>query len=320
MLSILAVTAPFFALVAAGYAAGRLHLLPESAIPGLNVFVQCFALPAMLLRLAMATPISQLLDPAVLLCWLGAAALVVGLVLAVSWRRAGLKNAAFGALVATFPNSGFMGVPLLVGLLGPQAAGPTIAVLLIDVFVTSSLCIALAQAGDAAGHGTRRALALALRGAFGNPLPWATALGALFSVAGLGLPGPVDALVRMLADAATPVALFTVGAVLWRAGQRAGHGTRWGGVAAITAVKLFVHPALVAALALGLIVLGVPLSPEQALVLTLAAALPSASNVPLLAERYRADAGPVARVVMVSTALAFFSFSALVAWMGVQPG
>ncbi|MBZ8144124.1 transporter, partial [Rubrivivax gelatinosus] len=121
------------------------------------------------------------------------------------------------------------------------------------------------------------------------------------------------------ADAATPVALFTVGAVLWRAGQRAGHGTRWGGVAAITAVKLVVHPALVAALALGLIVLGVPLSPEQAMVLTLAAALPSASNVPLLAERYRADAGPVARVVMLSTALAFFSFSALVAWMGVRP-
>lgn len=316
MWSILAVTAPFFALVAAGYAAGRLRLLPESAIPGLNVFVQCFALPAMLLRLAMATPISQLLDPAVLLCWLGAAALVVGAVLAAIWRRAGLKDAAFGALVATFPNSGFMGVPLLVALLGPQAAGPTIAVLLIDVFVTSSLCIALAQAGDAAGHGTRRALALALRGAVGNPLPWATALGAVFSVAGIGLPGPVDTVVRLLADAATPVALFTVGAVLWRAGQRAGHGTRWGDVAAITGVKLFVHPALVAGLGLVLVAVGVPLTPAQLTVLTLAAALPSASNVPLLAERYRADAGRIARIVMLSTALAFVSFSALVGWLG----
>jgi predicted permease len=32
-------------------------------------------------------------------------------------------DAAFGALVAAFPNSGFMGVPLLVALLGPAAAG-----------------------------------------------------------------------------------------------------------------------------------------------------------------------------------------------------
>ena len=34
-----------------------------------------------------------------------------------------MKNAAFGALVAAFPNTGFMGVPLLVALLGERAAG-----------------------------------------------------------------------------------------------------------------------------------------------------------------------------------------------------
>jgi predicted permease len=45
----------------------------------------------------------------------------------------------------------------------------------------------------------------------------------------------------------------------------------------------------------------------------LAAALPSASNVSLLAERYDADDGRIARVIMASTVLAFATFS-LPAW------
>ena len=239
-----------------------------------------------------------------------------------------VKDAAFGALVAAFPNTGFMGVPLLVALLGPAAAGPVICSMLADLFVTSSLCIALAQAST--GHGAaeegqaaRAAVARALRGALSNPLPWAIALGALFSVAGFSLPGPVQAVVRMLGDAATPVALFTIGAVLWRASQHA-HGrphvrTHKRDYVPVALIKLFVHPLLVLLLALAARSLGAPLSSFQLTVLTLAAALPSASNVSLLAERYGADNGRVARIIMTSTVLAFATFP-LLAWLfGVQP-
>ena len=45
----------------------------------------------------------------------------------------------------------------------------------------------------------------------------------------------------------------------------------------------------------------------------LTAALPAAGNVSLLAERFGADNGRVARVILYSTAAAFFSFSAAVA-------
>jgi predicted permease len=49
------------------------------------------------------------------------------------------------------------------------------------------------------------------------------------------------------------------------------------------------------------------------MVLVLVAALPSASSVSVLAERYGADNGRVARIIMASTTLAFASFS-LIAW------
>ncbi len=123
----------------------------------------------------------------------------------------------------------------------------------------------------------------------------------------------------MLADAATPVALFTIGAVLWRSGRHAAHRTPLAAYLPVAVIKLFVHPLLVLALGAAARALGAPLSAFQLTVLTLAAALPSASNVSLLAERYGADNGRIARIIMSSTVGAFASFT-LLAWaFGVQP-
>jgi malonate transporter len=314
---ILSVTLPFFALVLMGYLAAQRRVLPESAIAGLNAFVLYFALPAMLFRFGMNTPIGQLLNPVVLIVSLIASLAIVAFTLAVTLSpRVQLKDAAFGALVAAFPNTGFMGVPLLTTLLGQAAAGPVICAMLTDLFVTTSLCIALAQAHEAkgAGAGARAALKKALTGALSNPLPWAIALGALCSVLGwrwLGSGGPVARIIDMLADAASPVALFTIGAVLWRAGQHAHTRTPPSLYLPVAAIKLIAHPLLVFVLAAAARQLGAPIGTFEAMVLTLAAALPSASNVSLLAERYGADNGRVARIILSSTAAAFVTFSLL---------
>ena len=315
MQTILAITLPFFALILCGYLAAWRGLLAEAAIPGLNGFVLFFALPCMLFRFGMNTPVLELLNPGVLGVYLAAALVIVSFTIAVTHgAKVQLKDAAFGALVAAFPNSGFIGVPLLVALLGQAAAGPVICTLLVDLFVTSSLCLALARADAGSADSVRQAAASALRSALSNPLPWAIAVGVLFSITGLHLPGPLDALVKMLGDAATPVALFTIGAVLWRAGRHAHSRTPAGLYLPVAAIKLLLHPALVFLLGAAAIALGAPLNKFQLRVLTLAAALPSASKVSLLAERYGADNGRVARIILASTAAAFVSFTGL-AWL-----
>ena len=320
MSTILAVTVPFFALVLAGYLAGRQHVLPESAIPGLNAYVLYFALPALLFRFGATTPLVQLFDPVVAGLYLVCALSMVGFTIAVSLdEQVGLKDASFGALVAAFPNTGFMGVPLLVALLGAAAAGPVIGTVLCDLFVTSSLCIALSQLQGSAVHGARTAALRALRGALVNPLPWAIALGALLGGLGSRLPGPIDTIVRMLADSAAPVALFTIGTVLWRAGQHAHTATPLRHYLPIALIKLLLHPLLVLLAGSAARRLGLPLSSFQLTVLVLAAALPSASSVSLLAERYQADNGRIARIILSSTALAFGSFSLLAWGLGVRP-
>ena len=326
MQAILAVTVPFFALVLAGWLAARQGVLPETAIPGLNAYVLYFALPCLLLRFGMGAPVLDLLNPGLLAVYLLCALLVVFFTIAVTLdAEVGLKDASFGALVAAFPNSGFMGVPLLTALLGPAAAGPVICIILADLFVTSSLCIALAQlqgsGGAAAGRqGAGQAALRAVRGALSNPLPWAIALGAGLSAAQWRLVGPVDTVVRMLADSASPVALFTIGAVLWRAGVHAHNHTPLKRVLPVVLIKLLLHPLLVLAIGSAARGLGLPITAFQLMVITLGAALPSASSVSMLTERYGADSGRIARIVMASTLLAFVSFTALAWVFEVQPG
>ena len=332
VLPVFLVTFPFFALIAAGYGAARARILPLDAIPGLNTFVLYFALPCMLLRFGAGTPIGQLLDGSVALVW-GACALAVvaGVVVFTRNARIGWNDAAFGALVAAFPNTGFMGVPLLVALLGPPAAGPMIIAIAFDMVVTSSLCIALSRldgAGGAGRHGATLAARKALRGIVVNPMPWSILLGVLLSAARWPLPGPIERTIAMLADAASPVALFTIGAVLARSALLAReHGASaavaeamgttarspatkapWSDVLPVVAVKLLAHPLLVWGLGLGAIALGLPLSHEALVVIVLVAALPSASNVSMLAERFGADNGRIARIILWTTAIAFFSF------------
>jgi malonate transporter and related proteins len=315
VLNILWVTFPFFALVLCGFVAASRGLLPLAAIPGLNGFVLFFALPCMLYRFGSTTPIAQLLDTSVfgvyLLCALVMVAFAVGMSLndRIRWNDASL-----GALVAAFPNTGFMGVPLLAALIGPSSVGPVIVMIIVDMVVTSSLCIALSRL-DGAGGGVSGALAAAskaLKGIAANPMPWAILLGGLASAVGFVLPGPLEKTAWLLADAASPVALFTIGAVLARAQMTVDHPTPLSDYVPVALMKLLLHPVLVGVVGASAMQLGVPLSPASLTVMVLVAALPSASNVSLLAERFGADNGRIARIILVSTAAAFVTFSAAV--------
>ena len=318
MLDVLRVTFPFFALVLCGYLAARLRFLPLEAIPGLNGFVLFFALPCMLFRFGANTPIAQLLDLTLFLSYLLCALVMVALSVAVSLNaRIRWKDASLGALVAAFPNTGFMGVPLLVALLGQAAAGPAIVTITVDMVITTSLCLALSEMDAADEHGAAVAARKALLGVLRNPLPWAIVLGGVFSWLNLELPLPVAKTVGLLGDAASPVALFTIGAVLARSqllDDAHPHGPlRARDYLPVAGIKLVVHPLLVFSVGSVVVWLGGRIDPFALLVVVLVAALPSASNVSVLAERVGADDGRIARIILVSTALAFLTFSAVVA-------
>ena len=202
---------------------------------------------------------------------------------------------------------------MLVAILGAQSAGTVIVTMAIDMVVTTSVCIALSRLELSGTEGVRGALGKALKGMCANPMPWAIVLGGVASAVGVTLPGPLDKTVAMLAAAASPVALFTIGAVLARSQMNVQERMAVRDYVPIALAKLLLHPLLMIGVAWLARALGVPLSPQALVVLILVAALPSASNVSLLTERYGADSGRIARIILVSTSLAFLSFSAIVA-------
>jgi malonate transporter len=128
---------------------------------------------------------------------------------------------------------------------------------------------------------------------------------------------PVAQTIGLLADSASPVALFTIGAVLARSQMLATsldlRPLPLRDYVPVAFLKLVIHPLLVLLVGAGAIRLGVPLDKFALTVMTLVAALPSASNVSLLSEKFGADTGRIARIILLTTAAAFLTFSGAVA-------
>ena len=95
--------------------------------------------------------------------------------------------------------------------------------------------------------------------------------------------------------------------------QKAAASGGFGDVPLVVLYKLVVHPALVLGIGTLAQAIGVPLDAFSLTVLVLVAALPSASSIPMLAERFGADAGRIAHIVLFATAASFVTFSAAVA-------
>jgi predicted permease len=201
---------------------------------------------------------------------------------------------------------------MLVALLGERAAAPVILAIVADLVVVGSAGLALAEAGGATRQGWKEDARDAVRRILVNPFIISMALGAAFSGFGWRMGTPLAEIVKLLADAAGPCALFAIGVSLVRPDAT----LRSPGLALPIAAKLLAHPAIVW---LVMHLLGV--DQYATTVAVLAAALPSAGWVFIFAIRYEADAGRVSATILLTTAFAFATFSALVWGLGItRPG
>ena len=241
---------------------------------------------------AAALDIQQLFDPRFVLAYVtGTAALWLLAAAIARSHGAAPAGAAMLAHAAVIGNTGFLGVPMLVVLLGPAAVGPVLMVLTIDMVVFSTLITLIVAAGrhGRAGFGT---LLPVLRGLIGNPMIVAMLAGLGWSALHLPLPPPAAEFLALLGGAATPGALFAIGASLALQPARLPRAAT-----ALSAAKLALHPAAVALAAWALAV-----EPTAAGVMVAAAALPVAGNVYILAHHFRLAEEQVSAAILVSTA------------------
>ncbi|MBD3763546.1 MAG: AEC family transporter [Rhodobacterales bacterium] len=304
MIAILLKTLPFFALIGLGWWAGRIRFFGPEATAALTKFVFFFALSAMLFRFAANLSLAEIWDTRFVAAYLTGSFAVYAVVLAVAaLRRSPAEPAVMEAHAAVSGNTGFLGVPLLVVLLGPQAAGPVLMVLAVDMIVFSSL-FTLAITGLRGGRVRLATLGTLGLGLIRNPMIVSIALGFAWSATGWPVPVPANDFLAILGAAATPGALFAIGASL--AGRSADRPQL---AAWISLAKLVLHPAAVAVAALGLFAV----DRAAAGVMIAAASLPVAGNCYILAAHYGVAPQRVSTAILISTAVSILTVTGVVA-------
>ncbi len=315
MLSTLPVVLPIFALVFAGWLARRIGVLGAAATTELNRFVVFLALPALLFDVTAHAHWAALWKPGYIGAFgLSSLAVFVFTVLVRCGTGRPLADAALDGLNAGYANVGFMGFPLALVALGPEALAPTTVAVILTVCAVFAVAIVLIETGlrqtdPADGPGGRRMpiwLAVS-RSLVRNPLLVAPALGALVPSLGLAVPAPVETFLKLLGGAASPCALVALG--LFLAQRRRSRGGQGRVAALLVGLKLAAHPLL--AYGLGRYVFDLP--PLLLHTAVLMAALPTGTGPFMLAEFYRREADLTATVVLVSTVLAVVTVSGYLA-------
>jgi predicted permease len=307
METIATVSLPIFALVFSGYGAKRLGLLNEASIAGLNGFVYYFALPALFVVKVSEAPVVRLFDWRLVAAYQGAGLGVFGVAMLCGRRLFGQRVAVLGlqGLAAAWGNVGYMGPPLVLAAFGNGATLPAATILAFDIMVPLSLAIAIIEGGLGGRHRWFEIVRTVAGGLARNPLMLAILAGAVLSAGGLALPAPAKAFGTLLGGAALPCALFALGASLVGRPIATGKGE----VALLVGLKLLAHPLAVWALVTHVFAL----QPLWAKVAVIEAALPTAANVFVLAQRYDVYADRASAIVFTSTLVSVATVSALLA-------
>ncbi|TYB88626.1 AEC family transporter [Oceaniovalibus sp. ACAM 378] len=312
MLAIFLKTLPFFAVIALGYLAGRARFFSAEATAYLTKFVFYFALSAMLFRFSANLSFWEVLDWSLMQAYLLASVAVYLLATLVAVvRRVGVEEAAIEAQCAVLGNVGFLGVPMLVLLLGEAAIGPVMLIVAVDMIFFGSLIVILitgARDGRLA-FGILRTVGL---GMIRNPMIVSVVLGFSWSAMEWPIPAPVNEFLAILAGAATPGALFAIGASLATKSAERVQVAAW-----LSFCKLVLHPLAVAFCAMVLF----SVDPFTAGVAVAAAALPVAGNVYIMAQHYGVAPQRVSASILISTALSVVTLSLVIGWIagGLPP-
>ena len=241
---------PIFAGLLLGFWAGRRGWMDNGNVRNLIALVMNVAIPC-----AMFSIISRSSREVLERQWSAALiiALAFGAIYAACYlwaRRVGkmsIPDAAVEALTIGFPNSAAIGLPLLAGVLGSEAAVTAALSIAVGSITLSPVTLAmLDMTGDKEASTFRsKALFAGLLHSFRRPVVWSPVLALVFVASGAHFPSYVTATLKTLGSASTGSALLLTGLVISAQPIKADGSVVWA-----TFGKLVAQPLLAIALCL----------------------------------------------------------------------
>lgn len=309
MSDVLAITTPIFLLIGLGFAAVRSGLYAKAALPALGSFVISFCIPALLFKAISQRSLAEVANPGYLAAY--AAGSLVALAAGLLWARSRHQPrdaAAMTAMGMACANTAFIGYPIALPLIGPDATVALAMTFLVENFLMIPLCLALADSARSAHLPLWRAFGRALLGLRRNPIVIGIVAGLAATLVGLHLPAPVQRAVDLLAMASSAAALFFIG------GSLVGLRVRGlaGQVGAVAVGKLLLHPLAVAGAVVAVGALTRPLAPALAWSAVVMSAAPMLGIYAILGQRYGRQAENAASM-LVATVAAFGTVALVIA-------
>lgn len=304
MLSSLLVVLPVFGLIGLGYVARWTKLVRETTGEGLSDFVFVLAVPCLLFRTLAKADIPASQPWGYWISYFTGLAIVWALAMLIAHRvfsRKGPELVVSGFSAAQ-SNTVFVGVPMILKAYGDAGAVPLGLLLAIHLPVTMTAATLLAEGRSASLKGMARRL-------FTHPIIIGILLGSAVRPVIDFIPAPLWTLVDLLAGAAVPCALISLGIAMRRYGLESGLGLP----AVLSALKLGLHPLIVYLLATRVF----EMPAHWSGVAVLFAACPCGINAYLFAERYRQGVADASSAIALSTMLSLFTTAAWLTWLGV---
>lgn len=295
MSDVIGLVLPFFGLIFMGFLVARITRQPLEALGWMNTFIIYVALPALFFQLLAKTPFERLTEwsfifGAVFSTYLIFSVMFIGSILFSGGR---IAESTIKGLAAAYGNIGYMGPGLALLAFGEEAAVPVALIFCFENIMHFAIApMMMALSGD--DKSTPVALALGVaRKIVLHPFIIATAVGVAGAYFEIRPPVPIERFLEYLARAAAPCALFAMGVTLaLRPLKRVPTE-----MAPIAVLKLVVHP-MVAWVVLSWVG---NFSPEWVFSAVLLAALPTATNVFVIAQQYNVWVQRASASVLITT-------------------
>lgn len=308
MADILALTIPFFGIILLGSVTRLRGWFSAADGRMISRYVFFVVLPPFMFVAITARPLNDIFNPEFTLRYELVTLTLFGLAFIVGryLLKLSRKEASLFSLNASYPNYGYIGVPLALLAFGEDAAVPMAVILVVNNAVLV-LLVALFITDETSG-GTGSTFVKTMASLVKNPLLMSVVVAMGFSASGLTMPEMPALFLDLLAGAAAPTALFALGIALVGQPVRAA----WGELGALALFKLFMHPLMMALVFLGWPAIGpYPFDPLWIKIALIFSCLPVAANVFNLAEFYGVYSGRTATSIMLSTLIASVSVPAM---------
>lgn len=288
-LTVLNITAPVFILAAVGFAWVKLGF--EYRVEFVTRMAMTLAVPCLIFVALMKTEIA----PEALAALSMASFVAYGLVMVACFILVKLAKLNIRTYLAPliFGNTGNLGLPLALFAFGEVGLGYAVVVFAVMAILSFTIGIWMV-----AGAGSFKRVVQ-------EPLVGATLLGALFLWQGWETPAFLTNAIELIGQMAIPMMLITLGVAVARLETKA---LTLAGLLSVAKVAICVSAAAAAAMWFGL-------DPIATGVLIVQVATPVAVTSYLLAEKYGADAQPVAGLVVASTLLSVLALPLILAFV-----